>query len=75
MIADMKSNEDFVRQLRVFNPLEWLDEKSAFDEGKKQKYFKTLMKQMQSDNPAFIGSFKTMVKSGEVQYSESFLNN
>jgi len=35
LIDFMSKDENFIRDLRSFNPFEWLGEKSAFDEGKK----------------------------------------
>lgn len=37
------------------------------------KYYKTCYEQLGGFNEVFAGSFKTMVKSGEVQYAQ-FLN-
>lgn len=44
---------------------EWLDQ-SDFSPEKKVKYLKTILSQKNGDITKFIGSFKTMVKQGEV---------
>lgn len=81
---EMEQFRDFVRgriqelfgnytsgEIEIDDFYTWLDKKN-FPKKKKLKYLKTFHKQIVDVNPKFIGSFNTMVKSGEVYRTKNF---
>lgn len=55
--------------------LDMLQDKTDFDLSKKMKYHDTIMGQKSGRIQKFVGSFTTMVKSGETQYTCNFTYN
>lgn len=47
---------------------QWIDNKTEWSNEKRKKYFKTYLGQKYGKISKFVGSFKTMVKSGETYF-------
>nr|WPR18083.1 MAG: hypothetical protein [Crogonang virus 25] len=60
-------------ELIDFCPMEWVDTKSTFNAPKRRKYAYTILRQLAGLETDMIGTFTTMVKSGETYYSETDL--
>lgn len=63
-----------IDELNVVDPEAWLDKKIEWTPAKRLKYYRSIYKVLDKDDPtdsSLVGSFKTMVKSGEVYKTDS----
>lgn len=68
-LKDLASRDlEIESEITSFNPLDWLATRD-FDSKKKDDYLKTMMKEW-SESRVRHGCYETMVKSGEVYYTE-----
>lgn len=52
----------------VFDPIAFIRKKPDWTAAKKAKYYRSIVRHFSGDNKQYLGSFITMVKSGEVYF-------